>query len=136
MSQKTPSHAPADPDADPSLLDFEPVVRKVKRPDGWTPDLQRQLIALLAESGSVHVACIAMGKHATGAEALYKTPSANSFRAAWDQAVAIGRRRSGLEAGPPHLGPVPGITRRASRSQAAPVDPEDGFPDPVDPEEE
>jgi hypothetical protein len=82
-----------------------------------------------------------MGKHATGAEALYKTPSAGSFRAAWDQAVAIGRRRSGLDSGPPHLGPVPGITRRASRAQfadpaRAPVDPDDGFPDPVDPEEE
>ena len=89
----------------------------MKRPDGWTPDLQRQLIALLAQSGSVHLACIAMGKHATGAEALYKTPSDGSFRAAWDQAVAIGRRRSGLDAGPPHLDPVPGITRRASRAQ-------------------
>ena len=130
------SDSPPDPIEPNGLLDFEPVVRKVKRPDGWTPDLQRRLIALLAQSGSVHVACIAMGKHATGAEALYKTPSADSFRAAWDQAVAIGRRRSGLDAGPPHLGPVPGITRRASGAQAAPVDADDGFPDPVDPEEE
>jgi hypothetical protein len=125
MTNKPGSPAPIDP----VLLQFEPVVRKVKRPDGWTPDLQRQLIALLAQSGSVHLACTAMNKHATGAEALYKVPSAHSFRAAWDAAVAIGRRRSGLDAGPPHLGPVPGITRRQPRP---PVDPDDGFPDPVE----
>ena len=30
-------------------LDFEPVPRQVKRPDGWDPERQRQFIALLAE---------------------------------------------------------------------------------------
>ena len=55
MSTKRGSPEPLDP----SLLHFEPVVRKVKRPDGWTPDLQRQLIALIAQSGSVQVACTA-----------------------------------------------------------------------------
>jgi len=118
------------------LLDFEPVVRRVKRPDGWTPDLQRQFIALLAELGSPQAACTAMQKHVTGIEALYKVPAADSFRAAWDQALAIGRRRQGLDAGPPHPGPVPGIKRRVPRAQPAPIDAEDGFPDPVDPEED
>ncbi|WP_309660831.1 hypothetical protein [Sphingomonas sp.] len=102
------------------LLDFEPVVRKVKRPDGWTPELQRQFIELLAQSGSPQAACTAMDKNVTGIEALYKVPAADSFRAAWDQAVAIGRRRQGLDGGPPHLGPVPGIQRRPSRGQAPP----------------
>jgi hypothetical protein len=103
-----------------SLLDFTPVLRKVKRPDGWTPELQRRFIRLLAESGSPQAACTAMQKHVTGIEALYKVPSADSFRAAWDQALAIGRRRLGLDCGPPHLGPVPGIARRPQRGQTPP----------------
>jgi hypothetical protein len=101
----------ADPEIAP-LLGFEPVFRQVKRPNGWTDDLQRELIARIAATGTLQQAVWQMGKHATGAEALYRVPSAISFRAAWDEAVAIGRRRQGLDCGPPHLGPVPGITRR------------------------
>jgi len=106
----------ADPEIAP-LLGFEPVVRKIRRPDGWTEELQRELIARLAATGTVQAAVWQMGKHATGAEALYKTPSADSFRASWDAAVAIGRRRNGLDSRPPHAGPVPGITRRGSSPQ-------------------
>ena len=58
----------ADPEIAP-LLDFEPVVRKVKRPDGWTPELQRELIARIASTGTLQSAVWQMGKHATGAEA-------------------------------------------------------------------
>lgn len=107
-------------EADPeiaALLDFEPVPRKVKRPDGWTPELQRELIARIAATGTLQSAVWQMGKHATGAEALYKTPGAVSFRASWDRAVAIGRRRNGLDSQPPYLGDVPGITRRKSTTE-------------------
>ena len=114
----------ADPEIAP-LLGFEPVTRKVRRPDGWTADLQRELIARLAATGTLQQAVWQMGKHATGADGLYKTPSAGSFRAAWDQAVVIGRRRQGLDSGPPHAGPVPGIQRRPPRGAFAP-DPEPG----------
>lgn len=107
----------ADPPLD--LLDFIPVVRKIRRPDGWTPELQREYIRRLAESGSPQQACIEMGKNVTGIEALYKVPSADSFRAAWDQAVRIGRSAQGLDCGPPHLGPVPGINRRHPRDARA-----------------
>jgi len=103
----------ADPEIAP-LLRFDPVVRKIRRPDGWTPELQRELIARLAATGTIQAAVWQMGKHATGAEALYKTPSADSFRASWDAAVIIGRRRNGLDSQPPYAGPVPGITRRHS----------------------
>jgi hypothetical protein len=103
----------ADPDIAP-LLTFDPVVRKIRRPDGWTDELQRELIARLAATGTVQAAVWQMGKHATGAEALYKAPSADSFRASWDAAVAIGRRRNGLDSQPAYAGPVPGITRRNS----------------------
>jgi hypothetical protein len=101
----------ADPEIAP-LLSFEPVVRKVKRPDGWTPDLQRELIARIASAGTLQAAVWQMGKHATSAEALYRTPGAASFRQSWDAAIIIGRRRNGLDSAPPHAGPVPGITRR------------------------
>ena len=103
----------ADPEIAP-LLNFTPVVRKVKRPDGWTPELQQELIARIAATGTVQSAVWQMGKHATGAEALYKTPGADSFRTVWDAAVIIGRRRNGLDSQPPYRGDVPGITRRKS----------------------
>jgi hypothetical protein len=106
----------ADPEIAP-LLDFEPVVRKVKRPDGWTPELQRELIARIASTGTLQSAVWQMGKHATGAEGLYKTPSADTFRAAWDSALAIGRRRNGLDSQPPFRGEVPGITRRRKSTE-------------------
>jgi hypothetical protein len=109
----------ADPEIAP-LLDFEPVPRKVKRPDGWTPELQRELIARIAATGTLQRAVWQMGKHATGAEALYKTPGAHGFRAVWDAAEKIGRRRNGLDAQPPYLGEVPGITRRNPKSQPSP----------------
>jgi hypothetical protein len=101
----------ADPEIAP-LLNFKPVVRKVKRPDGWTDELQRELIARIAATGTVQQAVWQMGKHATGAEALYKTPGADSFRTCWDAAIIIGRRRNGLDSQPPFMGEVPGITRR------------------------
>jgi hypothetical protein len=101
----------ADPEIAP-LLNFKPVVRKVKRPDGWTDALQRELIARIAATGTLQQAVWQMGKHATGAEALYKTPGADSFRTCWDAAIIIGRRRNGLDSQPPFMGEVPGITRR------------------------
>ena len=112
----------ADPEIAP-LLNFEPVVRKVKRPDGWTPELQRELIARIASTGTLQSAVWQMGKHATGAEALYKVPGAASFRASWDAAVIMGRRRNGLDSNPPYAGPVPGIQRRAL-ARALPAEPE------------
>ncbi|MCL6729253.1 hypothetical protein [Sphingomonas hankyongi] len=116
----------ADPEIAP-LLRFDPVVRKVKRPDGWTPELQRELVARIAATGTVQSAVWQMGKHATGAEALYKTPGATSFRQSWDAAIIIGRRRNGLDSQPPFLGEVPGITRRAKLLSSAGGGP---FPEP------
>ena len=106
----------ADPEIAP-LLDFPPVPRKVKRPDGWTAELQRELIARLAATGTLQSAVWQMGKHATGAEALYKTPApiADRFRKCWDAALIIGRRRNGLDSQPPFAGPVPGINKRGQQ---------------------
>ena len=119
----------ADPEIAP-LLNFQPVVRKVRRPDGWTPELQRELIARIAATGTVQAAVWQMGKHATGAEALYKTPGASSFRTSWDAAIIIGRRRNGLDSRAPFAGEVPGITRR--KAGAAEPQPDlDPDPEPL-----
>ncbi len=112
----------ADPEIAP-LLNFTPVVRKVRRPDGWTEELQRELIARIAATGTVQAAVWQMGKHATGAEYLYKSPSADSFRKCWDAAIIIGRRRNGLDSRPPFAGPVPGITRRGKAALLASAGP-------------
>lgn len=117
---------PADPQLE-ALLNFEPVARKVKRRDGWTPELQRQFIRLIVEKGSPQRAAVAMRKKLSGIEALYREEGAESFRAAWDGAVdlaadrelarASARIAAGVPAEPPHrrktpfapaAGPLPG----------------------------
>jgi hypothetical protein len=75
------------------LLGFEPVQRRHKRPDGWTPALQRIFIAKLAELGSVNAATEALGKNRYGVEKLYKAPGAEGFRKAWDGAIALYEER-------------------------------------------
>lgn len=75
------------------LLDFEPVQRRHKRPDGWTPALQRIFIAKLAELGSVNAATEALGKNRYGVEKLYKSAGADGFRKAWDAAIALYEER-------------------------------------------
>lgn len=77
-----------------ALLQFEPVPRKFKRPDGWSPALQREFIAALAETGSPSAACEALGKNRHGVEKLYKSAGAESFRAAWNRAVEIAQERA------------------------------------------
>ena len=106
----------ADPEIAP-LLTFTPVTRQINRPNGWTPELQRELIARIAATGTLQQAVWQMGKHSTGAEGLYKKADAVSFRASWDAAIIIGRRRNGLDSAPPFAGAVPGITRRAGRGR-------------------
>ena len=85
------------PDNDPEiaeLLEFEPVERRFKREDGWSPALQREFIAELAKSGSPGKACDALGKRRSGIDKLYKVAGAESFRAAWHRAVEIAEERA------------------------------------------
>lgn len=82
--------------ADPeiaALLDFEPVPRKTGTKDAWTPDLQRQFIALLAITGSPGKACAVLGKDRTGIRKIFDSPLGASFREAWEGAVALATRR-------------------------------------------
>ena len=106
--------------ADPeiaALLEFEPVPRKVKRKDGWTPELQRELIARLAVHGSPSKACEAMGKSRAGTDKLLRSPHGASFRAAWDGAVELAEKRKADEAAKAEF-VGPGLRRLEPRSSA------------------
>ena len=103
----------ADPEIAP-LLEFEPARRKVERPDGWTAELQRELIARIAHTGSPGAACDAMDKNLSGAKHLYRSDGAESFRQAWKAAIALGASRKRAERAvlPPRPFEVPGIASR------------------------
>ncbi len=119
------------------LLDFTAVPRQLKRRDGWTGVLQREFIARLARTGSPTLAVAAMNKCLNGVKKLLKDPGSDGFQAAWERAVEIGeaaeaRRRitelAGIDQRSAHL---TAPSRRRSGGDA-----DDGYPDPIDPEEE
>jgi hypothetical protein len=87
----------ADPEIAP-LLDFEPVPRRIEVEGGWSPSKQREFIARLAVHGSKNKACNEMGMHTTGMTKLQNSPGSKSFRAAWERAVDLARRRRREEA--------------------------------------
>src|SRR5438552_800490 len=81
-----------DPPTDPQiieLLKFDPAPRKVKRADGWTPELQRRFIHLIVETGSPQRAAWAMKKSLSGVQEVYRSTGAEGFCAAWHQAVEM-----------------------------------------------
>lgn len=71
------------------IPEFTPVPRK-QRFDGWTADRQRAFIEALADTGSVQAACKRINMAARGAYFLRTAPGSESFRAAWDAALAHG----------------------------------------------
>jgi hypothetical protein len=87
-----PESGHTDPELE-SLLQFDPVPRQVKVEGGWTPELQREFIARLAEHGSPTRACEELGKNRTGINKLYRSPHGASFRSAWHDAVELAKRR-------------------------------------------
>jgi hypothetical protein len=78
------------------LLDFEPVPRRNPRADGWSADVQRAFIALLACTGSVRQAARAVGRAAFGVEQLLKAPGSEGFRAALEAAHAAAAEKTRL----------------------------------------
>jgi hypothetical protein len=87
-----PTETADDPEIEALLL-FDPVPRKIKRGNSWTPALQRRFIAHLAATGSPSKAVAALGKDHWGIEKLYRAEGAESFRAAWDRAIEISEER-------------------------------------------
>jgi len=79
------------------LLEFEPVPRKTQRADGWTPERQRAFIAALSATGSKRMAAIAIGMAPYGVDQLLKAEGNDSFKAAFDRAIAIARANGSLK---------------------------------------
>jgi hypothetical protein len=78
------------------LLAFEPVQVR-HRVNGWDADAQRAFIALLATTGSKRRAAMAIGRNAFGIDQLLKRPDADSFRAAYDRAMAIAKQNGAMK---------------------------------------
>ncbi len=74
----------------PQFLIFTPVPLRARN-DGWSPELQLTFIRMLAAGARPGQAAQALGKNRQNAYALRNRPGANSFRAAWDTAVAAAR---------------------------------------------
>lgn len=94
-----PGFAPADEtrDSEPDIP-FTPVPRQRNRRSGWTSERQRAFIAALARCGSVRSAARHVGLSARTAYRLLDMDGADSFAAAWDQAVDLGRARLQVDA--------------------------------------
>lgn len=73
---------------------FTPVPLTRSRRDGWTPERQRSFIAALARTGCVERAARAVGMSVTSAYKLRRRREAESFSAAWVEALADARRRA------------------------------------------
>jgi hypothetical protein len=123
-------------DGDPeiaALLEFEPVLRRTRRHDGWTPARQRGFIAGLARLGSVDLAAQGMDGTSSGIWKVRESAGAQEFAESWDGALTLFHRRN------------PALTRRGGRARPpwcqprpAPAPPPGRAPEPDgdDPEEE
>jgi len=69
---------------------FTPVPRLRRRRNGWTPQTQSAFIDALALCGCVARAARSVGKSPRSAYRLLESDGAESFAAAWDQAIARG----------------------------------------------
>jgi len=76
----------------PAFIAFTPVPLRL-RADGWSRELQLAFVHALAEGAKPGEAARALGKNRQNAYALRRRPGAESFAAAWDEAVAFARRR-------------------------------------------
>lgn len=74
-----------------SCLAFTPVPQQRRRAGGWTPDTQACFIRALEAMGSVGPAAKAVGMNRASAYRLRDRPDAESFAAAWDRAISMGR---------------------------------------------
>ncbi|WP_156500395.1 hypothetical protein [Croceicoccus bisphenolivorans] len=100
---------------------FTPVPRKCQRHDGWTPQRQTGFIEALADTGSVKTAARTMNMTPESAYYLRRQPGAESFRKAWEAALALGVQRledvameralNGVEVPVYHFGAVVGTRR-------------------------
>src|SRR5688572_24079157 len=91
-SDEKPRKPHPDPEVE-ALLQFEPVVRRCVRHDGWLPERQREFIVALTVLGNPEQAAIAVGGRMSGAYKLRTAEGGEGFAAAWDGALALHLRR-------------------------------------------
>ncbi|WP_374614720.1 hypothetical protein [Sphingorhabdus sp.] len=91
----TPEPTPFEIDSEdlPPTLEFTPVPRKRIRADGLNPMRQRAFIAYLSVNGSVEMSATAIGASDSALYNLKRAEGAESFAAAWDNAIEMGARR-------------------------------------------
>ena len=82
-----------DPEDLPPALEFTPVPRKRLRSNGLNPMRQRAFIAYLSVNGSVEMSATAIGASDSALYNLKRAEGAESFAAAWDNAIEMGARR-------------------------------------------
>ena len=81
-----------------SHISFDPVPRRRKQRRGWSEARQRAFIFALSRCGSVALAARAVGMGRRSAYELLDAEGADSFAAAWDQAVDEGTERVRVDA--------------------------------------
>src|SRR5690349_21729118 len=79
------------------LLEFTPVPRRKQRVDGWSPEKQRAFIAALSATGSKRRAAQAIGMAAYGVDQMLKSEGNESFKAAFERAMAIARQNGSMK---------------------------------------
>lgn len=92
-SRTPPAPAPAAPEPE-EPFPFTPAPAGRSRHDGWTPERQRAFIDALLRTGVVNAAVRFVGKSPASAYKLRRRPGAESFAAAWDDALAEARLRA------------------------------------------
>ena len=80
-----------DPNLKGTILDFTPVALERVRANSWSPLTQRRFIHALSVMGSVGQAARAVGMGRVSAYRLLEREGAESFAAAWDNAIGLGR---------------------------------------------
>ena len=85
-----PAGALASPEDTIPDIPFDPVPRQRQRRGGWSAERQRGFIAALARCGSVAGAARSVGMTPRSAYRLCDAPGADSFVAAWDEAIELG----------------------------------------------
>ena len=79
------------------LLEFDPVPRKTRRADGWTPEKQRAFIAAVSATGSKRQAAQAVGMAPFGIDRMLKSDGNESFKAAFERAMAIAAQNGSMK---------------------------------------
>lgn len=123
-----------DPEVE-ALLQFEPVVRKCVRHDGWLAERQREFIVALTVLGHAEQAAHAVGGTMSGAYKLRTADGGRGFANAWDAALALHLRRNPRP--DPKGRPSRGELRSGTGRKAWPAGGSGAAgPEPADPEQE